>query len=46
MTKVNEKIVNELEAAGYEFATAIATEDEIRNQAACGQIALIEEEIK
>ena len=35
------KIKNELEAAGYDFAVAIATEAEITAKAACGQLAMI-----
>lgn len=34
----------QLEAAGYEYATAIATEAEIAAGAACGQLASIVEE--
>ncbi len=37
-------IKEELENAGYEYAVAIATEAEINAGAACGQLAIIEEE--
>jgi len=36
-------IFSELEVAGYEFAVAIATEQEVANGAACGQLAIIAE---
>lgn len=36
-----ESIKNALESAGYDFAVAIATEAEIKAQAACGQLATI-----
>lgn len=39
-----EKIKEELEGAGYEYAIAIATQAEIDAGAACGQLAIIEEE--
>lgn len=32
-----------LEKAGYDFAVAIATEEEVANGAACGQLAIIVE---
>ena len=38
---MNEKIIQELEDAGFNFAVAIATEAEICNGAACGQLAII-----
>ena len=41
-----EKIKTELENAGYDFAVAIATQAEIDAKAACGQLALVEEEQK
>lgn len=44
MSEVNEKIKKELEEAGFQYATAIATEAEIQAGAACGQLAIIEEE--
>jgi hypothetical protein len=36
-----EKIKEQLDKAGYDYAVAIATEAEIKNQAACGQLATI-----
>ena len=41
-----ENIKQQLEEAKYEWAIAIATEAEINNKAACGQLGLIEEEIE
>ncbi len=38
-----ERIRQELEESGYEFAVAIATEAEIEAGAACGQLSLIVE---
>ena len=38
------KIMQELEAAGYNYAVAIATQAEISAGAACGQLAIICEE--
>lgn len=38
-----EKIKQELEQAGYNFAVAIATNAEVQAGAACGQMALIVE---
>lgn len=38
-----EKIKQELEQAGYNFAVAIATAAEVKAGAACGQMALIVE---
>ena len=35
------KITQELEAAGYDYAVAIATQAEISAGAACGQLAII-----
>jgi hypothetical protein len=40
---MNEKIINELENAGYDFAVAVATKSEIENGAACGQLSIIVE---
>lgn len=40
-----EKIKNELEAAGFDFAVAIATNAEVQAGAACGQMALISESL-
>lgn len=39
----NEKITSELKAAGYDCAIAIATQAEIDNGAACGQLSVITE---
>jgi hypothetical protein len=36
-----ETIKNELEAAGYDFAIAFATQSEVEAGAACGQLAII-----
>lgn len=36
-----ENIKQALERAGYDYAVAIATEAEIKAQAACGQLATI-----
>ena len=38
---MNDKIKNQLEAEGYDFAVAVATQSEIENGAACGQLAII-----
>ena len=35
------KIKSQLEEAGYDYAVAIATDAEIKAQAACGQLATI-----
>ena len=40
---VTEKIANELKNAGFQFAVAVATEAEIQNGAACGQLAICTE---
>ena len=37
-----EVIKNQLEQLGYDYAVAIATQSEIDNGAACGQLAIIE----
>ena len=39
-----EKIMNQLEEAGYDYAIAIATEAELSAGAACGQLAIIDQE--
>ena len=39
-----EKIVQELEEAGFDYAVAIATKAEIENGAACGQLAIVTED--
>ena len=45
MTNTNtDEIMNELENAGYSAAIAIATEAEIEAGAACGQLAIIDDE--
>ena len=36
-----EKEFKKLEEEGYDFALAIATEQEVQNGAACGQLAMI-----
>lgn len=41
---IEDTIKNQLEDAGYDFAVAIATKAEIENGAACGQLAIIDEE--
>lgn len=40
---MNEKIKNELEEAGFDYAVAVATKSEIENGAACGQLSIITE---
>lgn len=42
---MNENIKNQLEENGFEFAVAVATQAEIENGAACGQLAIIVEEL-
>jgi len=42
--KQNERIQKELEEAGYDHAIAIATQAEVEAGAACGQLAVIQEE--
>jgi len=44
MNEINEKIKSELEEKGYDYAIAVATEAEIENGAACGQLSIITEE--
>ncbi len=41
-----ETIKNQLEAAGYNYAVAIATQAEINAGAACGQLSLLVENTK
>jgi len=41
---MNEEIKKELEDAGFDYAVAIATEAEINAGAACGQLAIIDED--
>lgn len=36
-----DKIKNQLEAAGYDYAIALATQAEIKAGAACGQLSII-----
>ena len=36
-----EKIKKQLEKVGFDYAVAIATQSEIENGAACGQLAII-----
>ncbi len=38
-----EKIIEELEISGYDYAIAIATKAEIEAGAACGQLSIITE---
>ncbi len=38
-----EKIKEQLENSGYDYAVAIATQAEIEAGAACGQLSLLEE---
>jgi adenine C2-methylase RlmN of 23S rRNA A2503 and tRNA A37 len=38
-----DKIKNQLEEAGYDYAVAVATQAEIDNGAACGQLSIITE---
>lgn len=40
---MTEKMKQELEAAGYEYAVAVATKSEVENGAACGQLSIITE---
>ena len=35
------KIKEQLEKSGYDYAVAIATKSEVENGAACGQLAII-----
>ncbi len=38
---IEEQIKEQLEESGYDYAVAIATESEIKNGAACGQLSII-----
>jgi len=38
---MTEKIKDQLENNGYDFAVAVATKSEIENGAACGQLSII-----
>ena len=40
---MTEQIKNQLEENGYDFAVAVATQSEIKNGAACGQLSIITE---
>lgn len=40
---MNEEIKDQLEKNGYDFAVAVATQSEIENGAACGQLSVITE---
>jgi len=42
---MTDKIREELENAGYDHAVAFATQAEIDNGAACGQLSIITDEI-
>lgn len=41
---MNATIAQQLEQSGYDYAVAIATQSEIENGAACGQLSIITEE--
>lgn len=41
-----EKIKQELEGAGFDYAVAIATNAEVEAKAACGQMALIMDDLE
>ena len=41
--RVRERIKEQLEQMGYDYAVAIATKSEIENGAACGQLSIIVE---
>jgi adenine C2-methylase RlmN of 23S rRNA A2503 and tRNA A37 len=38
---MNDKITQQLEAAGFDYAIAVATKAEVEAGAACGQLALL-----
>lgn len=38
---MNEQIKEQLEESGYDYAVAVATQSEIENGAACGQLSII-----
>ena len=40
---MNENIKRQLEEGGYKYAVAVATQSEIDNGAACGQLSIITE---
>lgn len=41
---MEDRIKEQLEEAGYDFAVAIATKAEVENGAACGQLAIVDED--
>jgi len=41
---MTEQIKQQLEESGYDYAVAVATQSEIENGAACGQLSIITEE--
>lgn len=43
MKTITEEIKQQLEENDYDFAVAVATESEIENGAACGQLSIITE---
>jgi len=40
---MTEEIKGQLEESGYDYAVAVATQSEIENGAACGQLSIITE---
>lgn len=44
MTDDTKRITEQLETEGYDYAVAMATEAEVQAGAACGQLALLEED--
>ena len=38
---MTEQIKSQLEESGYDYAVAVATQSEIENGAACGQLSII-----
>ena len=43
---MNKDIINSLEQAGFSYAVAVATQAEIQSQAACGQLAMVVEDLE
>ncbi len=43
---MNDNIKNQLESKGFDYAVAIATKAEVEAGAACGQLAIIDENEK
>lgn len=41
---MTQKIKDQLEESGYDYAVAVATKSEIENGAACGQLSIIIED--